>query len=175
MKKAAVQGGLAALEKAAGHEGEKSRQQQENDDEHIGDRRGKIAAQLPFGDGLDVGQGIHFAASFPVSGSVMLRKTSSRRPSSVCNSSTCQALAPRQDIAGQFAVLPLGLGINPRPHPAVFLLDDRGAARVGHAGKLLHQLRALRPADNQQDRSRQIGFLLQLLAACRWPRSCRGQ
>jgi hypothetical protein len=36
--------GLAALKKPARHEGEKSRQQQENDDEDIGDRRGKISA-----------------------------------------------------------------------------------------------------------------------------------
>src|SRR5438093_12509745 len=32
----------------------------------------------------------HFTSSFTVSGIVMLRKTSSNRPSSLCNSSTCQ-------------------------------------------------------------------------------------
>src|SRR5665213_58145 len=89
----AVQTGLAALKKAASHEGEKSGQEQEYDNKDIGDRRRKIPAQFPFGDGFDVAQSVHLEDSFAVSGRVMPRKTSSRRPSSVRTSSSCQPLA----------------------------------------------------------------------------------
>src|SRR5580692_364681 len=87
------EGGLAPIEESANHEGEKAIQQQKNDDENIGDRRGKIGAELALGDGLDIPRQIH-CCPFPatVSGMVMLRNTSSRRPSSVRNSSICQPL-----------------------------------------------------------------------------------
>ena len=43
----AVQAGLAALKKAARHEGEEARQQQEDDDENIGDRATKNNRPTP--------------------------------------------------------------------------------------------------------------------------------
>src|SRR5665213_2792669 len=97
-EKGGVQRSLAALKKSPGHESKKSCQEQEYDNKNVGDRRGKIAAQFALGDGLDIGKGIHLFTSFPVSGRVMVRKTSSRRPSSVCSSSTCQALAASRTL-----------------------------------------------------------------------------
>ena len=110
--------GLPAFEKARDHEGKKSGEQQKDDDENVGDRRGEVADYFSFGDGenvadrigLPVGFGArlrdcpgrgglfengfaHWLSSRFVSGSVMLRKTSSRRPSSVCNSSIFQRSA----------------------------------------------------------------------------------
>ena len=73
------------------------------------------------------------SASFAVSGRVMLRKTSSSRPSSVCSSSTCQPLAAARTLARQVAVDVFALGINPRPDFAFFLFDDRRPAGIGHA------------------------------------------
>src|SRR5437660_5696158 len=79
------------LKETAQHEGEKAAQEQKYDDENIGDRRGEIAAHLPFGDGLNIRPGRrHFVASLAVSGRVIVRNTSSKRPSSVCNSSIFQ-------------------------------------------------------------------------------------
>src|SRR6267154_2938623 len=87
------QRGIVALEASTDHEGEKSRQQQTDDDEHISDRRGEIAREFALGDGPDVCPGAHFFSSFAVSGIVMLRNTSSSRPSSVCISSILQPCA----------------------------------------------------------------------------------
>src|SRR5258708_24740144 len=87
------QRGILALEESADHEGEKSRQQQKDHNEHISDRRGKISREFPFGDGPDVCPGVHFFSSFAVSGMVMLRKISSSLPSSVCISSIRQPCA----------------------------------------------------------------------------------
>src|SRR5262245_37959938 len=77
---------LAPFEQPPDHEREKARQQQENDDKHVSHRRCKIAAQLAFGDRGNVSTSVHCFASCTVSGNVMLRNTSSRRPSSVCSS-----------------------------------------------------------------------------------------
>src|SRR5229473_1518513 len=81
---------LAPLEESAQHERKKPAQKQENNDEHVGHRRGEITADLSFGNGPDIGPGIHFGPSFTVSGNVIARNTSSNRPSSVCNSSIRQ-------------------------------------------------------------------------------------
>jgi hypothetical protein len=58
-----VQIGLASFEKVPLHEREKSRQQQENHDEHISDRRGKVAAEFAFDDGFDVGKRVHLCSN----------------------------------------------------------------------------------------------------------------
>ena len=93
----------------------------------------------------------------------MLRNTSSSRPSSVCNSSTCQPLAAARTFAGQFAVVLVDFGINARPDPPVFLLDDRVRRALGTPESRSANLRAGASADDDQDRAGQIGFLLQLL------------
>src|SRR5207247_3150591 len=84
------QGSLADFEKTAQAEGEEAVEQQPNHNEHVGHGRREVTVQLPFGDGFDVLQRLlHGLCSFsPVSDQVMLRNTSSNRPSSVCNSST---------------------------------------------------------------------------------------
>ena len=145
MKKRAVQAGLAALEKSARHEGEKARQQEKNDDEDIGDRRGEIAAQFAFGDGLDVGEGIHFAASFAGVGQGDAAENFVQAALLGVQFLHLPAGGGGQDLAGQFAVVVRRLGINPRPDFALFLLDNGGPARVGHAGQPLHHLRARPP------------------------------
>src|SRR5450432_1714245 len=83
---------FAAIEKIGNHECEKSREQQKNHDENIRDRRRKIAGDFAFRDGHNIAKtvAVHFAASCFVSGIVMLRKTSSSRPSSVRNSEIFQ-------------------------------------------------------------------------------------
>ena len=45
---------LPALEKAADHEGEKSGEEKEDDDENVGDRRGEVADDFALGDGQNV-------------------------------------------------------------------------------------------------------------------------
>src|SRR5258705_13907134 len=107
VKKWTDQRGFAALKKTAHHEGEKATQQQKDDDENIRDGRRKIGAEFAFGDGSDIRPGVHkldglldkwidddglarhhvSRLTSAVSGMVILRKTSSSRPSSVCNSS----------------------------------------------------------------------------------------
>src|SRR5262249_1813263 len=59
--------------------GEEPCEQQEDHEEHVSDGRREIAAQLALHDRLDVGPGVH--QCFTVSGSVIARNTSSRRPS----------------------------------------------------------------------------------------------
>src|SRR5580692_9434484 len=87
------QRGLALFKKATDHEGEKAIEQEKNDDENVGDGRGKIRQQFAPGDGFNVSERVHdFASRAVVSGMVMLRKTSSRRPSSVRKPSICQPL-----------------------------------------------------------------------------------
>src|SRR4051812_23230164 len=87
-KKGIAQGSFTSLKKEAEHESKKSYQQQENNDENVSNGRGEIARQLALGDRFDIGQRvIHFRSSLIVSESVILRKTSSKRPSSVCSSS----------------------------------------------------------------------------------------
>ena len=61
-----------------------------NNEKYIGDRRSEITAELAFHDRFDVGPCTHYNAPFTVSGSVMLRKTSSSRPSSTWISSSFQ-------------------------------------------------------------------------------------
>src|SRR5579884_1511654 len=75
------------------HEREKAGEQQEDDDEHKRDWRREVTNQFALGDCFYVGPGIHLVSSFTVSGMVMLRNTSSKRPSSVCNSSMRQPCA----------------------------------------------------------------------------------
>src|SRR6185437_2555702 len=85
------QGRLAELKEgsAADHEGEKPTQQHKDHKKDVRDRRRKITRQLAFRDCFDVSKTrIHFRSSRTVSGIVMLRNTSSSRPSSVCSSST---------------------------------------------------------------------------------------
>ena len=65
---------------------------QKDDNENIGDRRRKISHQLSLGDGPDISQ-VSIHSGLTVSGRVMPRKTSSRRPSSVRSSSIFQPLA----------------------------------------------------------------------------------
>src|SRR6185436_17778181 len=84
---------FAPLEKAAQHEREESAEQQKDYDKYVGDRRGKVAANFEFSYGFDIPEcAIHFFSSCTctVSGKVIDRKTSSSRPSSVCNSSIFQ-------------------------------------------------------------------------------------
>jgi hypothetical protein len=50
------QRGLAALEEVADGEGEETGQQQENHQEHIGDRGGEITRQFALHDGADIDQ-----------------------------------------------------------------------------------------------------------------------
>src|SRR5258706_16044535 len=69
---------FATLEKVADGKSEEPGQQQENNQEYVGDRRRKIAAELALHDRLDNGPGTHART---VSGSVIERNTSSRRPS----------------------------------------------------------------------------------------------
>src|SRR5436190_1797142 len=80
---------FAPFEKSPRHEREKSRQQKKNDDKDVSYRRREVAGQFALGDCLDVTGCVHFDASFiaAVSGNVMVLNTSSKRPSSVCNSS----------------------------------------------------------------------------------------
>src|SRR6266446_3425374 len=112
--KEGVETGLSALKKSSDHESEKSREQQENHDKNVCDRRGEVAGHFTFRNGQNMTQRVcaawvlvpdrrwscdcvwlddrfaHVGLSCLVSGSVMLRKTSSKRPSSVCNSSIFQ-------------------------------------------------------------------------------------
>src|SRR5205085_116835 len=85
-----VQGSLSPFQQEADHKGEESHQEQKQNDNHKSQRRGEIAAEFPFGDGLNVRPTAHGVASFAVSGRVIVRNTSSKRPSSVCNSSIFQ-------------------------------------------------------------------------------------
>src|ERR1043166_868336 len=85
-----VEGGFAPFEDEADHEREEAHQEQEQNDNHKRQRRGEVAGQLAFGNGLNIRPGFHRVASLAVSGRVMVRKTSSSRPSSVCNSSIFQ-------------------------------------------------------------------------------------
>src|SRR5580765_2451008 len=83
-----VERGFATLQEEPDHEGEEPHQEQEQHNEHKRDRRSEIAADFPFGNGLNISPTVHCASpSLAVSGLVMLRNTSSKRPSSVCNSS----------------------------------------------------------------------------------------
>src|SRR5436190_23422497 len=75
---------FAALEEAAGGKGEKAREQKEDDEEHVRDRRAEIARQFALHDGAD---DAHF---FAVSGSVIRRNTSSSSPRSLYMPSTFQ-------------------------------------------------------------------------------------
>src|ERR1019366_5794718 len=99
------QGGSLPLEKPAHEEREEPAQQQEDHDKDVSDGRTEISTQLAFGNGPDVSPGIHFAASFTVSGMVMLRKTSSKWPSSACNCSICHSCAasPTAEASAPFA------------------------------------------------------------------------
>src|SRR5262245_24296541 len=100
---------LSTLEKSAHHEGKKADEKEKDDDENIGHRRREVARDLAFRDRDDVAQrrllaGLrvsghncfflhrlnHQLFREPVSGKVIVRKTSSSRPSSVCSSSICQ-------------------------------------------------------------------------------------
>src|SRR3954447_20984977 len=75
---------FASLEKVAGGEGEEAGEQQEDDEEHVGHRRGEVGAELAFHEGNDR---LH---AFTVSGSVMRRNTSSSSPRSLYMPSTFQ-------------------------------------------------------------------------------------
>src|SRR5207244_3668105 len=103
--------GLSPFQKEPDHEGEKPHQEQKQNDEHKRHRRGEIAAQFPFGDGLDISPACHFA-SLTVSGNVIVRNTSSKRPSSVCNSSIFQpsltVISPTLRARSPFLLEPCG-------------------------------------------------------------------
>src|ERR1700722_9200212 len=101
---------LALFKESAQHESEEARQQQENHDENVRHGRGEVSDQFAFGDGFYIGPGIHFFSSFAVSGSVMVRNTSSKRPSSVCNSSMRQPCAASAMLC---ANAPLGVLLTP--------------------------------------------------------------
>ena len=83
--------GLAALVEIAEVKRERAGEQQEDHDEHIGDRRGEVARQFPFEDRDDVA---HARASCPLP-CVIVRNTSSRRPLSSCSSLTATPCACR--------------------------------------------------------------------------------
>src|SRR5579862_4069311 len=89
------EGSFPTLEKASHHKSEKAAEEQKDDNKNISERRGEIRREFAFGDGFDVSPGVHFFSweAPAVSGMVMLRKTSSSRPSSVCNSSIRQPCA----------------------------------------------------------------------------------
>jgi len=57
------QRGFTALEEIADGEGEETGEQQEDHQEHVGDRRGEVARQLAFHDGADIGPSVHACTS----------------------------------------------------------------------------------------------------------------
>src|ERR1041385_408781 len=93
-----LQIGLAAVEEIAEIEGERPGHGEEDDQEHIGHRRGEIAGQLTLEDVGDIAHGRQLR---PI---VTVRKTSSRRPRSTRTSSISwaglRAISPISEMIG---------------------------------------------------------------------------
>src|SRR5271156_2719527 len=89
-----LQGGLAALEEIADVEGQRAGHHEENDDEHVGHRRGEIRGQLAAEDHANRA---HEVAPFPenyAAAWVISRNTPSSRPRSTRNSATATPRSP---------------------------------------------------------------------------------
>src|SRR6266566_313126 len=114
-----LQVGLPALEEIAEEEGQHPCQNEKDDDEHIGERGGKIAGELAAKDGQDVAHQSQAATGTGVSATgavVIWRKTSSSRPRSTRRPVTSQPCArARSATLATTDRLPLGKIIKALP------------------------------------------------------------